>query len=211
MKRLCVGSDQPEPRVRCANKRIDKFESNLPADPVPMLRRIVVGMIGGVIFLLAYVLLSVALRTLIHGSDENHAAERRPPVFSYVALGYGVVSLAALPLLPAIVTASGRQRLAVRMAALQDTSNGKAAEAGRRALAALYFIRTVCCCVSLTGAAFLLAVSHIWEGEIMTILFVALLIVPLALHFPSRDRFERWMDHEQRLLEQLRTGGGSAL
>lgn len=205
MKHLGVSANQPEPRIRSANKRIATWESQMPADPVRTLRIIVAGLIGGVV-----VFLALALLAPIGESDENRAAEPRVPVLSYVALGYGVVSLAAAPMLAALITSSGRQRLAARIAALQDTSNGEAAEAGRRALAGLYMTRTIASRAALEGAALLLAVSYMIEQEILTVPLVALLIVALALHFPSRDRVERWTDGELRQIEQDRMSAGSA-
>ncbi|MHC4223732.1 MAG: hypothetical protein ACYSX0_13115 [Planctomycetota bacterium] len=54
----------------------------------------------------------------------------------------------------------------------------------------------------LGGAALLCGVGYLLEGETLALAGMGALLLVLALGFPTRGGWERWIDRQSRLLEE---------
>lgn len=123
-------------------------------------------------------------------------------LLTYLACGMAVASVIAWLLIPPLVTATFRRKIAAgTWPPPGQAANLHAAplnDAGK--LCAAYTIRTIIAIAILEGAAFFLVTAYQIERNPLALGVAGLLIVMIALHMPTRSRVATWVDGQlQRL------------
>jgi hypothetical protein len=126
----------------------------------------------------------------------------------YMAFGLALLALVTRAVVPHMVTLAGRRHLARRTSSsgLVDISTSDDA---RRvpmadALLNLYVTRTIIGAAIIEAAAFFALVVSVIEAEPICVVLGGVMIVGIALHFPTRARVMQWIDMQQVLLKEER-------
>ena len=114
-----------------------------------------------------------------------------------VAVAFGVVDLVLSFLVPSLVAANARRRIAdgtwqasQNQGPLPDTDAGK--------LAMVYQTKMIIGAALLEGGCFLALYAYMSEGHWPGLTVAALLLICLLAHFPTSDRMETWIDEQLR-------------
>ncbi|HYW80641.1 MAG TPA: hypothetical protein VE890_13740 [Thermoguttaceae bacterium] len=144
-------------------------------------------------------------------SDRVGAAGQLP-VITYVAIGFACVALVVRMIVPGIVVAQGRRRIAEGTWNLpagrgfQPPLNSefieRTGDAGK--LAMLFMTRMIIAAALLEGAAFCSMVAYMVEQSPMALIVAGVMIIGVALHFPTRSRLIHWIEDQLTLIEQER-------
>ncbi len=151
------------------------------------LRTVIAGLLAG-----AAVLATVAVVVRMQGQMPPTPAV---PIMSYVAVGMGVIMLAARAVVPSAKTAGARKTLPADV------------EVPLRRWLGLYQTQMIVGAALLEGATFMFFISYLVEGVPWTLAGGALFWLLLAvLQFPTRDGVERWVEAQREALQQERMG-----
>ena len=140
---------------------------------------------------------------LFQGSDQGD--QENLPVVTYVALGFGVLALVASVLVPRLIDAGNRNGI---LSGTNQPSNSsqQTAEVGEVGLfMGMYLGRLIVGVAILEGAAFFNLAARIIEGQTISLIMAALLLVAILLKFPTRSSVENWIETERRTIEELRS------
>jgi hypothetical protein len=153
-----------------------------------VLQIIIVALLNGVILL-------AAVAIVLHAQGVAPFTPNSQ-VISYIALGQAVLILMVRSVvLPAVETGARKRLVAAR---------GKIGSG----LLGLFATRTILGAALLESVAFMFLIAYMVEGPVWTLagglVFAALIA---ALHFPTRDRVERWIERQRDALELERVGG----
>lgn len=118
-------------------------------------------------------------------------------IITYAASGYGVVTFLAVLVIPPFLDRGIRRRIH----ATQGTS-GDAIEAR---LARGLLNKTVIDGALLEGAALLCLIAHLLEKMPITLILTGLLVLEMALSFPTRDRAMRWIEWQKAQMQPDRS------
>jgi len=177
-----------------------------PVPPFHALQIIVVAMMLGVgILLVVAATMGPTLRPLPEPDEAG-------PVITYVAIAFTISALFARAVVPNIVVTVGRRKIAQRLAEAEGAEGGEgqtdtgASPDARVAqeLARLFYTKTVVRCAILEGAGMFLGVAYLLEGNRLALGVAILIVLFLALHFPTRSGMAGWTDDQRRRLEQDR-------
>ncbi|MHC4403186.1 MAG: hypothetical protein ACYTG0_26290 [Planctomycetota bacterium] len=128
---------------------------------------------------------------------EGFAAEGQF-VFTYVAVAFTVADLAARMIVPAMMVARGRKRIAGSAAGDEEV---------RRELWVLFKTTTIIAAAFVKGVAFLMTIAYLLERADLSLILAIVLILGLATHFPTRSGVARWMGAQLRRIEEERQLG----
>ncbi len=122
---------------------------------------------------------------------EASAPERPIPLFTYFGAGYAAFVLAMIAILPPLIDA-GIRRLAA----------GKIAPNERiRTLWRGYVVRHLLVMMVLQGAAMINAFAYWIESQLISLPATGIMLVLMALQIPSQDRVTRWIEAQERTIQ----------
>jgi len=163
------------------------------------MRIILVALINGLVIFLVI--------AVVQQSQAN-VAPIAEPLLTYVALGYAAVGLIVSTVVPNVVAAAQRRRVAralgASMPAEPDADEVLPPDVGL--WCGVYQTRLIIGAALLEGAAFFLLTAYFIEGNILGLAGAAVLIVLLLMKFPTRAGLQRWIDRQRALLDQERIG-----
>jgi hypothetical protein len=139
--------------------------------------------------------MALAILTLVRSLNPPPPPDS--PLISYMALGFALVGVAVSFVVPNVVAAGGRRRLA----------SGPAAKEALHETGAWYPLYQTCMLLrfsQLEGVTFFLIVAWLLEGWEVTLIAAAVLIALMLLLFPTAERVERWAQTQRELASQDR-------
>ncbi len=170
--------------------------------------------------------LAVAL-VLSDKCGSTGANEPRMPVLSYTAAASGAIAVFLVLVLPPALDGAARRALAARMGSgglhgregagapgerPAETPSGGPAQGSAWAarlraagplgeeefLARAYLTRTIILAALLEGAAIFCGVAFMLEGRPLAVAAMGVLVLGMALMFPTSDRARRWIQRQGR-------------
>jgi hypothetical protein len=138
-----------------------------------------------------------ALVIFLYLRTQNPPQFADAPLLTYIAAGFAAVMAVGQQIAAGAAAAAGRRR-----AAAGGQPAGAAGPAGD--WYALYMTCLLVRLAALEGATFFLVIVYYLEGTPLSLLLAVVLIVALALHFPTAPRVERWVETQRQLAEQGR-------
>ena len=156
---------------------------------------ILLALVGGC---LVFMIIAVIVR---QGGGMNPLA--REPIFTYIALAFGVIVLVNSFILSKIMTSKGRLRIieSTKTVPGTDTIHDETTD-----LYDLYQTRMIVTAAPREGGAFFLLIAYLIEGTIWSLLGAGLMVIFLLAMFPSVITVNRWVEEQQELLQQERMG-----
>ncbi len=135
---------------------------------------------------------------------ETSSTPEQAHMFSLFGFAFTVAALCASFIIHFVVAARGVRGIIRRVQAAAGEA-GKDDEAASREiyarLASLHLLRVIMCGAMLEGTAFFLGIAYLLHRkplELIVGIFVTLII---ACMFPTRDRFERWVERQKRIIQ----------
>jgi hypothetical protein len=160
--------------------------------PLRSLRIVVGAILGGAVSFFAFV---AAFGPLGEEAD--------PPFLSWLSLGVAAMALVMYAIAPSMMEAAGRRSIAGGTNASRGVLVEALGDEGR-----LFYVnqgRTILAAALVEGAALLCGVGYLLEGETLALAGMGALLLVLALGFPTRGGWERWIDRQSRRLEEERS------
>jgi hypothetical protein len=128
---------------------------------------------------------------------QNPVPPNDPPLVSYIALGYTAVMAIVALVVPNLIAAAGRRRLA-------NLPAGTSPAADLAAWYALYHTCLVVRLANLEGTALFLILAYFIDSWALPLLVTPALIALMLWQFPTADRFERWVEAQKERAYQDR-------
>ncbi|HVC99019.1 MAG TPA: hypothetical protein VND64_35470 [Pirellulales bacterium] len=117
---------------------------------------------------------------------------------TFLACGMAAAAVVAWLVVPPLVTTKFRRQIAAgAWPPLEQTGNPLAAplnDAGK--LSAVYHVRTIIAVAILEGATFFLVFTYQQQRDTLALGFAVLLMLMIALHFPTRARVADWVERQ---------------
>ncbi len=136
-------------------------------------------------------------------------AKDEPLMITYVGFIFAAMALVAHIVVPGIIVAQGRRKIArgtwslPQQAATQAKLKAfieQAGDAGK--LWMLFNVKTIVAAATLEGATFFMLVAVMLEGSPLALAAAMALVLGVALQFPTRTRVIHWIDAQLQRLEQ---------
>lgn len=128
------------------------------------------------------------------------------PFISYVALAMSAFAvLARVVVVPAVV-ARGCAAIARAESGSTDSTR-EAADGDVIPLVGLYTTKTIIAGALFEGAAFFLLISYLLEGQMLSLVAAIVMIVAVAMHFPTHSRVAGWIESKSERINQQRQFG----
>ncbi|SRR5712692_4842508 len=162
---------------------------------VRIMQIILLALVGGC---LVFMIIAVIVR---QGGGMNPLA--REPIFTYIALAFGVIVLVNSFILSKIMTSKGRLRIIESTKTVPGTGT---IHDETTDLYDLYQTRMIVTAAPREGGAFFLLIAYLIEGTIWSLLGAGLMVIFLLAMFPSVITVNRWVEEQQELLQQERMG-----
>lgn len=128
-------------------------------------------------------------------------------LITYVALGFVILAIVPRLVVPAIMVSVGRRKIAGELQMERDAlSDPKRLEdfendAARRLLGLLQG-KTIISGALIEGSTFFLLIAYMLERSPIALAGAVLMIVVLAMHFPTVDRTTSWIEDQLKLLRE---------
>jgi hypothetical protein len=139
----------------------------------------------------------------------QESGQMPPPdqeVLSYhVGIPYAIALLVAHFMIPSLMATAHRRRMArtQSMANTPEKQSGSSANLGP--WYNFYQTRLIVGAAMLEGAALYFVIAYLLEGTAFSLAAAGCFILGIAVKFPTRDRVERWIGHQQELLQEETT------
>jgi hypothetical protein len=133
------------------------------------------------------------------------------PLITYIAVGMGIAGLVLSFVIPRVIVAGARHRIAKGMfkplvtdELAQPTQIYPAGDTGK--LAFVYQTQLIIGSAICEGMAFFAAIAYMLERNILALGMALILLACLAIRFPTRDRVNAWIEQQQSMLQSERQG-----
>jgi hypothetical protein len=158
------------------------------------------------LFLGLLVFLAIAV-AIVQQKQVAQAAEESP--LTYIAIAFAATMLVARLVVGGMMVSRGRQ--SIRRGTWKPPQSGqgplvdlveRTGDAGK-----LWFIllqRTIVSAAMIEGATFFLLIAYTIEGSSLALTVAVLLMIGVALHFPTRSGSARWVGDQLHRIEQDR-------
>lgn len=166
---------------------------------------VVVGLVLGCLVFMG-VVLSVPMQPAAAG-DAPVGPGAEGPMMTYMAMGFVLLAILARVVVVPLVVATIRRKIAEGTWPPEDYqaqgSYHRVVESDPTAgkLAILYLMKTIIGGAIIEGAAFFLLVAYMMEASPLSIGLAVVLVVLLALHFPTAGGMISWIEQQ---LDELR-------
>jgi hypothetical protein len=133
------------------------------------------------------------------------------PLVTYIALAFTVLTIVLSFVIPAMVIAGARRRIA-KGAWQPTTSPGDAVPLPANntvKLLAIYHTALIMGAAWLESQTFFLAIAYFREGQILSLVAAGVLIGALAARFPTQARVAAWLERQLGLIDQERQSSTS--
>ncbi len=179
------------------------------AAPLRVLQIIIVAMLLAV--LIFGIVVQVTPRLDLGGFANNTAdktTETTParPMITYIACAFAVSAFILGHIVAAIITTAGRRVIARGASArcrkaYTDVQTNTPEMTDTTMLYRVYQAKTIVGAAVFESAAIFLLIAYLLEHKPAVLILAAALLIGLAFLIPSRDRVERWIDAQARLLD----------
>jgi len=124
-------------------------------------------------------------------------------LLTLLAVGFGAADLVLCLLVPNLLAAAQRRKLAAGNAgSTADPGPAPATDAGQLAL--LYQTKLIIGAAMLEGGCFLGLVAYMLERQLPSLVMAGVLLLALIAHLPTPGRVEAWIDDQLRRLDEDR-------
>jgi len=182
--------------------------TEFPEPLKPMLRvqqLIAVALPSGV---LIFLLVAIAVRAGDEGQVEQFG------LLTIIAIAFALAGISASAIVPAIVTASSRARIARGTWTASTQSSPRLAklleETGQVGqLMFVHQLRLILSMAILEGVAFMATITYLIEGSPIALGIAVVLCMLLLAKFPTQNRVATWLEEQQRRLrdDEVLAGG----
>ena len=131
------------------------------------------------------------------------------PLLTYLALGMGIAGLVLSFLIPSVIVASARRKIAkgmwtptVRATPHSSPRFYPAGDTGK--LAFVYQTQLIIGSALCEGMAFFAGIAYMLERNPLALGMALILLAGLAVRIPTRDRVNAWIDQQQSMLQTER-------
>jgi hypothetical protein len=131
------------------------------------------------------------------------------PLITYIAVGMGVAGLVLSLIIPSVIVASARRKIAKGVwtpLVKQDPTNLAqilpAGDTGK--LAFVYQNQLIIGSALCEGMAFFATIAYLLERNPLALGMALILIAGLAVRIPTRNRVNAWIDQQQSMLQTER-------
>jgi hypothetical protein len=138
--------------------------------------------------------LSFFVLALFFRSQGQFGPPPEVPVISYVIVAFAVAVSVASAVVPGVVLAVTRRKLA-------EERRGPESDLSPRWYG-LCQTNLLLHIAPLEGAAFALLVAYLLEGRLWTALLALVFLAAIVAHFPTRSRVDAWVQRQRSLAEQ---------
>ena len=148
---------------------------------------------------------------LVQTGPARAADPASTPIVTYMALGFAGMALVMRMIVPKIIEVAARKRIADGTWQMPTTAQGQTqtsqlverlGDVGK--LLVVLTTRTVVGGAILEGSAFFALVAYMIEKSPLALAAAIVLILGLALHFPTRSRAAHWIEDQLAAVEHLR-------
>jgi hypothetical protein len=123
---------------------------------------------------------------------------------SYFGLGFALVAMAMSLVVPNVIVASTKKSLVKGRPIDLPKQFGEMSNLGFLApLAGLYQTKMIIAMALLEGAAFFNLISYMMERQPFTLAVVGMLLLALAMNFPTRRGLEKWLAEETKSIAEM--------
>ncbi len=139
------------------------------------------------------------------------ARAQAQPVISYAAVAFAVMALPMSLLVPSVVVKGGRKQIAEGMWTPPARGTGTVPPGpfgDTFRLASVYQSALIIGAALNEGPAFFALIAYMIEGLPVILGLAVLLILGVAVRFPTHTRVEQWIDAQKELVIQERQAGG---
>jgi hypothetical protein len=171
--------------------------ADLVAQRLLVLQIIIGALVAGLLTIIGVMVLVVSMQGPNNGAPAPQPAPSQP-IITYVAYLFagGLIPLSVI--VPSLIVASGRKRLAGKAPAPSGDVAG---------LVDLYQTTTIISGALREGVGHFAAVAFMIEQQAIALGLAFACVVAVAALFPTRERFERWVDDQLVRLNQEREFG----
>jgi hypothetical protein len=161
---------------------------------------IVVALVLGCLF---FAVVSLIMSNKLEAKNESN-------LITVIALGVVVLTIVPRVVAPAIMVSAGRKKIlgGIREKSAEQESGARASSfdvsenAVGQQLIALLQGKLVISAALIEGPTFFLLVAYMLERSPIALAAAGILMVILALHFPTLDRASNWIEDQLRLLKE---------
>ena len=118
------------------------------------------------------------------------------PLITYLALGLALIEGLLCQIVPELSLARVRREI------IQGGGDCEPGPGAREDWHARYLTRLIMRLAFLEGATLFLIIAYLMEGQPVALAVAGLLLLVMALHFPSRAGVEAWVDRQCELIQQ---------
>lgn len=131
------------------------------------------------------------------------------PLITYIAVGMGIAGLVLSFIIPSMIVASARRKIAkgtwTPTATSDPTQPAKIYPAGDTGkLAFVYQTQLIIGSALCEGMAFFAGVAYMLERNPLALGMALILLAAMAVRFPTRNRVNAWIDQQQSMLQTER-------
>ena len=152
-----------------------------------------------IVFALAMGISSFAVVAIMQGLSREPDDTR---MLTLMACGLSLVALVASAIVPRMIVAGQRRRLAAAAGPLtalpSETSDQE------QPLAGLFQTKTIVGAALFEGAAFFALFAFLAESQPLALAAAGVMLLGVLSHFPVRGRVETWFEQQQRLFREER-------
>ena len=173
----------------------DKIKGERLDNQLRVLQMILLFLIGGVagFMFILYVMLGARVQPF----DPK-------AIISMVMAGLAVVALFARMILPGMIVQANVRRIATGSVAAGQPSPDQKELSTEVQLLGVFFMKTIIGGALLEGAAFANLVAFMLEGQVYSILLVAVLLASMTIAFPTRGGLNDWLEDQARRINEAR-------
>ena len=151
---------------------------------------------------------------LVQTGQAPAAESASTPIITCTALGFAGMAIVVRMVVPKLVVSAGSKRIADGTWQMPTTAQGQAqtsqlveriGDAGK--LLVVLTTRTIVGGAILEGSAFFALVAYLIEQSPLALAAAIVLIIGVALHFPTRTSAAHWIEDQLAAVEQLRQFG----
>ena len=142
---------------------------------------------------------------VIRATDDGQTPDAGLPLLTLVAFLVAAVSVAMQFIVPNIVTTNVlRQSKSSAARSGTDQPSRSSDNIDRERLGQAFMAQTIIAGALLEGAAFMSLIAYLIQGNLLCVLLAVLLVMGIAVRFPTTSKVAAWIEAKHRRLEEER-------